>query len=213
MDSLTNEQVQAVDSALFSIGIKFLDIRIEMTDHAAATIEAMDGTFERRLRKYIFENKAELKKNYSQFRTNAGIKAVKLLISNIITIRFVALLTVIYALLYADYSYEGMEETAGNFFVLGILLSLAGFWVTVYRHFVKSTKLFSTAERLMPAVSGVTSLLVFPYSMTIEQADIADELKVLYYAFSLSLLVIIFMTYRFLANFYKSRYLNQLDIV
>lgn len=213
MIKLTSDQVKAVDTALLDIGIKFLDIRMEMTDHAATAIESMEGTFERRLRKYIFENKAELKKNYSQFRTNAGIKAVKLLISNIITIRFVALFAVIYVMLYANYSYVGMEETSGNFLVLGIILSVAGFLVTTYRHFVKSTRLFSTAERLMPAVSGVTSLLVFPYSISIEKADIADELKVLYYAFSLSLLVIIFVTYRFLAKFYRTRYLNQLDIV
>lgn len=207
MDSLTNEQIQAVDSALFSIGIKFLDIRIEMTDHAAATIEAMEGTFERKLRKYIFENKAELKKNYSQFRTNASIKAVKLLISNVFTVRFLAFLSLVYALLYADYKYEGMEETAVNFLILGVILSIAGFWVTLYRHFVKSTRLFSTAERLMPAVSGVMSMLVLPYGLTIEKLNVADEFKLLYYAFSLSLLIIIFVTYRFLANFYKSRYL------
>lgn len=208
MVKLTKEEILAVDTALFTIGIKFLDIRMEMTDHHAATaIEAMEGTFERRLRKYIFENKAELKKNYSQFRTNASIKAVKLLISNVFTVRFLVLLTIIYTLLYADYNYEGMEETAVNFLILGVILSTVGFWFSAYRHFVNSTRLFSTAERLMPTVSGVMSMLVLPYGFTIEKLDIIDEIKILYYAFTISLLIIILLTYRFLANFYKSRYI------
>jgi len=206
MDQLTHEQIIAVDKALWDIGIKFLDIRIEMTDHAATAIESMEEGFEMNLKKYIFENKKELKKNYSQFRVNASIKAVKLLFSNIISLRFLDILISVYAVVFAEYKYEGFEETSSRVFILLIiLLPLTGMYVSCI-NFIKSTKLFSTAERLFPTISGVIYLMFVPLKRIIEEMEISDSLKLFYYAFIISFFIATGITYRFLTKFYKSRY-------
>ncbi|MDV6167715.1 hypothetical protein R1T16_04715 [Flavobacterium sp. DG1-102-2] len=206
MEKLTQEQITAVDKALWDIGIKYLDIRIEMTDHAAATIESMEGSFERRLKKYIFENKKELKKNYRQFSMNASIKAVKLLISNMFTVRFFMILASVYALLFAEYKYEEFED-ATNIFLIICCVSISVFWICWgIINFTRSTELFSTAERLLMRVNGIIFLMAFPLRDIIDKLEINDAVKLLYYAFVISFYIAIWFTYSFLTKFYKSRY-------
>lgn len=203
---LTQEQINAVDKALWDIEIRFLDIRIEMTDHAATAIEGMEGGFERNLRKYIFENKKELKKNYSQFRMNASIKAVKLLFRNMLSFQFMSILAVAYLVLWADYSYEGYEEVSSRLFVV-LAMVMPVFWIYIgYKNFTQQKKLFSTAERLFPSISGVGYLLCIPLYFQMEKLELSNELKLLYNAFVISFLIMIVLTYRFLTKFYKSRY-------
>ena len=206
MDQLTHEQIVAVDKALWDIGIKFLDIRIEMTDHVATAIEGMDRSFEMNLKKYIFENKKELKKNYSQFRVNASIKAVKLLFSNIISLRFLAILISVYALVFGEYKHEGFEEASSWVFTVLFMFLPLTFMYIGYINFTQSTKLFSTAERLFPTISGVAYLMVIPLKSIVDKMEISDFIKLFYYAFVMSLFIITGFTYRLLTKFYKSRY-------
>jgi hypothetical protein len=206
MGKLTQEQVNAVDKALWDIGIKFLDIRIEMTDHAATAIEAMEGSFTQRLNTYFRENKQELKKNYSQFRTNASVKAVKLLFWNMLSFRFVAILAIVYALVFAEYKYEGLEQTFNMFIILSAIAIPLGWIYITFISFTKQRRLFSTANRLLNSFSGVAFLLCFPLRDMIYKMEISDAAKLLFYAFVISFYVMIAITYRFLTKFYKSRY-------
>ncbi len=207
MPKLTTEQIIAVDKALWDIGIKFLDIRIEMTDHAAAAIEEMDGTFNRNLKKYIFENKAELQKNYSQFRMNASVKALKLLLRNMFTFRFIAILATVYALVFAEYNYEGPEETSIVFLMVSMFGIVGAYIYVGYIKFIKSYRLFSTAERLMAIVGSLGFTLCIPLRVMVENDAVNDEVILLYYAFVISIYVQTMLTYRFLNIFYKSRYI------
>ncbi|MHA3788472.1 hypothetical protein ACX0HA_09705 [Flavobacterium hauense] len=206
MPKLTQEQINAVDKALWDIEIRFLDIRIEMTDHAATAIEGMEGDFTANLERYIANNKREMKKNYRQFRMNAWIKGIKLLFSNLFTMRFAAILAVIYGLLFVDYKYEGLEGTTTKF----VLLSAFAFpvlWVYyLYVGFTKQKKQFSTAERLLEFFGGLLFILCFIVRNSIDKADVEDTTKLLYYAFIISFYAMVIITYRFLSKFYKSRY-------
>ena len=207
MPKLTHEQITAVDKALWDIGIKFLDIRIEMTDHAAAVLEEKAGDFSVNLKKYISEHKEELQKNYSQFRMNASVKAVKLLFFNMFSLRFLAILAAVYAIVYADYKYEGAEETSMTFFMISIIGMVLSSIVVGYIQFVRSYKLFSTKERLLPSMLGTVFLTCIPLRTIVDEMEIKIELKLLYYAFVISFYVMIAVTYRFLTKFYKSRYI------
>lgn len=206
MDKLTQEQIKAVDTALWDIGIKFLDIRIEMTDHAATAIEEMEGDFKQNLENYIAQNKKELQKNYSQFRTNASVKSVKLLFWNMLSFRFIAIMAIVYALFFAEFKYEGLEETSGTFLILSVIFMCGSFMYTCYVNFVRSTKVFSTAERLMPGISGTAYAIIIPMRIMVEKQAINDSVVLLFYAFAISFFVMIVLTYRFLTTFYKSRY-------
>jgi hypothetical protein len=206
MEKLTREQIVAVDKALWDIGINFLDIRIEMTDHAATAIEDMEGGFDMRLKKYISVNKKELIKNYSQFRVNASIKAIKLLFSNMLSFRFLGILASVFVLVFAEYKYEGLEETSSWVLILSVI-SIPLLWIFIgYINFTKSTRLFSTAERLFPTISGVAYLMCIPLRSIIDKLEISDAAKLLYYAFVISFYIIIGLTYRFLTKFYKLKY-------
>lgn len=206
MPKLTQEQINAVDGALWDIGIGFLDIRIEMTDHAATAIEGMEGSFDINLKQYIADNKRELKKNYRQFRMNAWIKGVKLLFSNLFTIRFIAIMAVVYSLFYADYQYEGLEGATTKF-VLVSAFAFPVLWAYyLYIGFTKQKKQFSTAERLLEFFGGLIFILCFMVRDRIDKAEIEDTTKLLYYAFIVSFYVMMVITYRFLTKFYNSRY-------
>lgn len=206
MDKLTQEEIKAVDTALWDIGIKFLDIRIEMTDHAATAIEGMEGDFKQNLEDYITQNKKELQKNYSQFGMNASVKSVKLLFWNMMSFRFIGILAVVYALFYADYQYEGVASLSGTFLTISVLFILLTSMHLGYVGFVRSTKLFSTAQRLIPTLSGLGLGIIIPMRIMVEKQAINDAVILLYYAFAMSFFIQIVLTYRFLTKFYKSRY-------
>lgn len=207
MPKLTHEQIVAVDKALWDIGIKFLDIRIEMTDHAATALEEKEGSFDSNLKNYIFQNKTELQKNYSQFRMNASVKSLKLLVRNMVTLRFVAILAFVYALVFAEYNYEGLDETSIVFLIVSTFGISGGYIYVGYIKFVKSYRLFSTAERLMAIVGSLALTMCIPLRIMVEKDAINNELILLYYAFVISLYIQTMLTYRFLNTFYKSRYI------
>lgn len=206
---VTHEQVLAIDKALKKkIGINYLDIRVEMTDHIAAAVEEMDyGSFEKNLRVYLYKNKAELKKNYNQYRTNASIKAVKLLVSNIISLRFIMILGLVYSIFYIVCSRLGIEATSEIFQVAALSLLAALALYSGLMTWIKSKRLFSTAERLLPSISGVFVGLFLLGCTMIEDFEVADEWALLYYAGFISIVIIVIFTYRFLIKFYQSGYL------
>jgi len=206
MSKLTIEQINAIDKALWDIEIRFLDIRIEMTDHAATAIEGMEGNFNANLRKYISENKKELKKNYSQFRMNASIKAVKLLFRNMLSFRFVAILAFVYGLLFAEYKYEGLEGAMTKFILLSAFALPVAWLYFGYIAFTRQKKQFSTAERLLGCFGGLAFVFCFGLRSAVDKAEIEDTSKLLYYAFIISFYIMVIITYRFLTKFYKSRY-------
>ena len=203
---MTTEQIAAIDKALWDIEIRFLDIRIEMIDHAATALEGMEGDFNDNLERYIANNKKELKKNYRQFRMNAWIKGIKLLFSNLFTVRFMLILAGVYTLLYIDYLFEGKQGVAIKF----LLLSAIGFpvlWIYyLYVGFAKQKKQYSTAERLLEFFGGLMFTLCFIIGGKVDRAEIEDTTKLLYYAFIISFYVMMVITYRFLIKFYNSRY-------
>lgn len=74
---LTPEQITEIDKALGKIGIAYLDIRCELTDHVATQLEAGGGDFETELNRYIKENKKSLRRTNRKmfFATSAGAYA------------------------------------------------------------------------------------------------------------------------------------------
>lgn len=204
---LTEQQIEAVDKALFDMGIKLFDIRIEMADHVAAAIEDMEGwSFENGLRIYLVENEKELLKNYSQFKTNAKIKGLKLFISNMFTWRFAGIFSVVFALLCILYNYEGIEELSFSFYTFSIIGLAASIVVIGLRHFLSSRQLYSTSERMLTGLAGFPFLMLVPLKTVIEERAAYEILIVLYYAFVLSLYILAPITYLFLNNYYRNKY-------
>lgn len=206
MLKLTPDQIVAIDKALWDIEIRFLDIRIEMIDHAATALEGMAGDFNVNLERYIADNKRELRKNYRRFSRNASLNGVKQLLRNMFTVRFIGILVAVYAILFADYKYEGYEEVSTKLLV-PFVLAMPAFWVYIgYKNFTQQKKLFSTAERLFYSLSGVGYLLCIPLYLQVEKLELNSELKLLYSAFVISFVVLLIQTYRSLVKSYRLKY-------
>lgn len=77
-----------IDAALLKAGIKYLDIRVELTDHIAAALEQQDGGFEPCLATYIQQNDKNLKALNSRFAAIAMKKTFMAFIKNIGSKRF-----------------------------------------------------------------------------------------------------------------------------
>lgn len=206
MPKLTTDQIVAIDKALWDIEIRFLDIRIEMIDHAATSLEGMEGDFDANLERYIAINKGGLKKSYRRFSRNASLNGVKLLLRNMFTFRFIVILAAVYTILFGDYKYEGYEEVSTRL-LIPFVLAMPAFWVYIgYKNFTQQKKLFSTAERLFYSLSGVGYLLCVPVYLQVEKLELSSELKLLYSAFVISFVLLLAYTYRSLTKMYNSRY-------
>lgn len=206
MPKLTTEQITAIDKALWDIEIRFLDIRIEMIDHAATALEGMEGDFNDNLNEYIADNKKELKKNYSRLRRNTSLKAVKMLFSKMMSLRFVAILAVAYATVFAAYKHEGLEETSFMVFMAFIFAIPLVLAYTIYMQFTRQRKLFSTAERFMAIMSSLGYTLFIALRVLIDKLKIDDAYKLLYYAFVISVYCMAIIMYISLTKSYKLKY-------
>jgi len=96
---LSEEQVRFIDTYLTNSGIKYLDVRYEMTDHIATALEAKDGDFDENFRQYMLEHKQELLASNRQFGKLARKNAVRLIFRNLAAPRFLALAIIFFCLL------------------------------------------------------------------------------------------------------------------
>lgn len=78
MYKLTIREIAFIEHYLENSGVEYLDIRMEMADHVATAIEAMEGDdFDENFRLYMLEHKEELLSDYKQFKKAATYKALK----------------------------------------------------------------------------------------------------------------------------------------
>ena len=73
---LTIEEVRYIDMALLKAGIRYADIRIEMTDHVASVLEEKDGDFHQNFSLYLSHHQTELTESYGMYRKQAFNRAI-----------------------------------------------------------------------------------------------------------------------------------------
>ncbi len=80
---LTKEEIIFIDTYLINTDIQFIDVRMEMVDHIASTIEqkikTKNTSFYLAFKAYMIENKKELEKNYKQQKKKNQLNGFKLL--------------------------------------------------------------------------------------------------------------------------------------
>jgi len=114
-NTLTAQQIVFIDHYLENSGIDYTDIRIEMTDHVAAALEAMEGDdFDENFRLYMLEHKQELLKNNSHFKRMATRRAFRVLGSTLIKPLFLILPFVIVYLSFYFSQFTGVDEMSDN---------------------------------------------------------------------------------------------------
>ena len=135
--ALTPEQLQFIDNYLKNSGVKYLDIRYEMTDHVATALENSEGDFYENFRLYMLDNKKSLLASNSRFSAIARKRAAGLLMRVMYKpVGVISFLFFFLSSLWAE-NYFGEERFRENITSGYLIIVLA---VLVYLKFIHPSK-------------------------------------------------------------------------
>ena len=199
---LSDDQIRFIDTYLKNSGIKYLDVRYEMTDHIATALEAVDGNFNENFRQYMLEHKQELLASNRQFGKLAGKNAVRLILRNLAAPRFLVLSIIFFCLLYfltQIFTAEIITEICGG----TQLLAMAAF-IFHYKYSRGSRNMkFSIIDK----VFGIVAVSIYCVVLFVRPDNWLDNqiLMVCHAVFSAFFIEILF-TFRQLTQKYKLQY-------
>lgn len=122
---LTKEQIQFTDRYLEQSGIKYMDIRHEMTDHVISALENKEGNFYENFRLYMVQHKQELMQSNRYFRKLALRRALGILKSNVLKPAFWVIALIIFCIASIAKQYIGTErEVMDNLEMAGMIVPL-----------------------------------------------------------------------------------------
>ncbi len=201
--ALAPEQLQFIDNYLKSSGVKYLDIRYEMTDHIATALENSEGDFYDNFRLYMLDNKKSLLASNSRFSAIARKRAMRLLFHamykpvGVISFLFFFLLS-----LWAE-NYFGEEQFRKNI-ESGYIVIVIG--VLVYLKFIHPSKdnQYSVIDKMLALFMAMLYILF----VIIKPDRLTDNSFVVigYYSLLSSFAVATVFSYRKLKKFYKIQY-------
>lgn len=187
---LTADNIKFIDSYLTNSGIKYIDIRMEMTDHIATALEGMDGMFYDNFKKYMAANKSQFLSTNRKFANAAIGTALRSIGKEMLGPWFLVPLLLMFGVFY----FTGpMDE---EFTLWAQLVNTACFCLFIaYYVGVKGSKrnLFSVTDKVM--LTGW--LVIYIGYSVLTYRRLADNYKLAGYA------VLIAFTVGVLRAFYK----------
>lgn len=201
----TTNQIQLIDESLKKIGVSYIDIRYEMTDHIATALESgkKDRPFEHTLKGYIITHKKELQKINKKFMFISMVNAYKKLLSNMFTMRFLALFFLVYINAFLLGLFMDRESVTRILFiaitVIVCVASFSGIYNLIKRR---------DSNSFTHGLSFVNVITVYPsiFMMSWQGEIASDNLVLLYYTVVIWVSVIVAVTMRQLNVEYKLRY-------
>ncbi len=204
---LSQEEIKFIDTYLKNSGIIFLDIRYEMIDHIAASVEEeMDKTqdiFRFAFKRYMLQHKKEFLKTNRKYITIAGQKAGRLLAKSLVKPVFIVLFVLIYVSFYSVVKLFPAFDYRMTYLILNFTLVVPLAVISLYRTFSKGIK-FSVADKML----GMYCVLnYFPnIVMRIPEKIHSEPGLFLYYALTLGFAAVTYFTYRELIKTYKTQF-------
>lgn len=201
---VTDNQIKFIDQYLENSGVKYLDIRYEMTDHIATALEEKEGVFYDDFQAYMAKNKAELLSSAKKFSKAATIRAFKTLVKGFVKPQFYIVATILFTAAIV-LNQRGYNDTVFTGFTILYFL-LCGIIFSSYIHMVVINK--------KPEWSGVNrfhyaaALTVYILFLAVKpQTIFTDDIYLfLYYALIISFVVMIISSYLKLRKIYKLRF-------
>ena len=127
---LTKQDIHFIDKYLEQSGIKYVDIRYEMTDHIATALEGMEGSFYDNFKSYMLQHKKELLNSNSKFTKAAGRRAIKMMLANlfrpVMLVIFVLFFIILKGLIYY-FPHVGMLEAYSVMYLFLMLVVVLQF--------------------------------------------------------------------------------------
>jgi len=196
---LTPLQLRFIDEYLEEAGVRYDDIRYEMTDHVATSIENMEGNFGENFSRYMLYNKKDLLASNSAFKKLARNKALGILKSTVLKPQFWAVALTLFALAILSGNYSDIEDRTTD---LEITLLIVSSVLYVYFLFYKtiSRKNYSVINRLVT--------FIYCGSIVLKADRLIDNTIVLlfYYSFSITFFLFLMQSLWTLNKTYKLRY-------
>lgn len=123
---LTKEQIQFTGRYLEKSGVKYMDIRHEMTDHIATALENREGEFYDNFREYMVQYKHDLMQSNRYFKKLALRRAFGILKNNVTKPAFwlIALVTFISGYIAQQFDATGIEIQY-NLQIVGMIIPIA----------------------------------------------------------------------------------------
>jgi hypothetical protein len=196
---LTITQLRFIDKYLKSSGVRYDDIRCELTDHVATALENMDGDFKDNFNRYMINNKRELLASNRAFKKLARDKALGTLKSTLLKPQLWAIALMLFTFSLVSGGTTEVDDIAINLEIISAIISSVLYFYFLFYKTI-SRKNFSVVNRLV----------TFTYcSMILFRADMLIDNKVallLYYSFSITFFLFLMQSLYALNKTYKLQY-------
>ncbi|MFD0795880.1 hypothetical protein ACFQZJ_00290 [Maribacter chungangensis] len=163
---LTREELQFIDTYLINMDIQFIDVRMELLDHIATTLEKEmsdnNRSFYDAFKDYMVQHKKQLEKDYKKLRKDLQKKSFGILGRKMLTVPFLVLSVVSTGVLFVWESWFGVRFPYLMFVWLVHMVSVILYFVGM---FPKAKYRFSSLETLAWPILLSTHFLNFFYNL------------------------------------------------
>lgn len=200
---LEGHEIQFIDRYLKDAGVKYLDIRYEMTDHVAAALEEKEDEFYENFRQYMVLHKKELLESNRKFTQLAGKRALRMLLTAmyhpISIIVFIIFFTASVQLDRLMLTAQVMEIFNAGYMIISLLVI---WFVKFSLGDIKQN--YSVADKLLTALVGVLYVLF----VFIRPDRIIENSMYLFgfYSFLAAFLAANIISYRKLVKKYRTQF-------
>lgn len=204
MKKLTPSEISFINDYLKNSGVKYVDIRYEMTDHVATALEELDGDFYDNFKEYMVKHKEQLLKSNKEFARKAWINALKGLFENMVSRWGIIIFGVTFCLFCLMMAFME-EKLMGLVFdtVPGIIfLMLVINWTS--SNFSKQGESWSGSDKIL----AVANLLIYVLITLIKPERLIDTMPVLayYYSAMITFMVMAYVSFIKQKRKYKLQY-------
>ena len=205
---VTENQIKFIDQYLENSGVKYLDIRYEMTDHVATALEERGGDFYDEFKTYMILHKKELLDSNNKFSKIARNKAIKLLFGNLLSVKGLLIAGSLFGLSFLGLNHMNFEKIVYAFYLTYFVLILVISGFNIYHKRIKKEKLWSGTHKLMEVVSFIINwVMIFGINTFKTPEETGDNFYfILYQCIIVSIIVMTIITSRQLMKKYKLRY-------
>jgi hypothetical protein len=203
---LTEAQIALIDKALVKAGIRYVDVRMELTDHVAAILEQKDERFEHHLKGYILQHKKELKALNRKFIAIAMLNVYKQLFIRMLSPLFLLVTAIAFG---AVYVINTVFERAVTILVLFLIFtgicclikSLSGFSMIDATFNRKNQYSYSFGFSFIYLLLFYPTLQVF-----IHQDSLSDMMLMVYFTIAITFSFAMYTTVKKFNRKYKLQY-------
>lgn len=199
---LTNQDIRFIDKYLEESGVKYADIRYEMTDHVASALEEMEGSFYDSFKSYMLQHKKELLNSNSKFTKAAGKRAWRMMMHSLVRPLTLVIFILFFTLLKNLSNYFSQIQVLELYSSIYVILMIAV--ILYYKYFSTRYHKYSIIDKLKATL--FTTLYIVFVLVKPERFIENENFIIAYYSFLSAFFVSSFIGYKTLVDKYKLQY-------